>query len=108
MRPAVIFSFRNVHPVLTVRLFDTGYNRNTDALDAHSTAVVAVRTPTLRVLQVYGELEALRILTDRRKALTGSEPLFMPRVGVWTMVRFGDLPVWDHHRDRGAGAPHVA
>jgi transposase len=53
-----------------VRLFDTGHNRKTDARDAHSIAVVAVRTPTLRVLQVDGELEALRILTDRREALT--------------------------------------
>ena len=53
-----------------VRLFDTGHNRKTDALDAHSIAVVAVRTPTLRVLRVDGELEALRILTDRREALT--------------------------------------
>ena len=32
-----------------VRLFDTGHNRKTDAVDAHSIAVVAVRTPTLRV-----------------------------------------------------------
>jgi transposase len=53
-----------------VRLFDTGHNRKTDVLDAHSIAVVAVRTPTLRKLQVDGELEALRILTDRREALT--------------------------------------
>ena len=27
-----------------VRLFDTGHNRKTDALDAHSIAIVAVRT----------------------------------------------------------------
>jgi len=53
-----------------VRLFDTGHNRKTDALDAHSIAIVAVRTKTLRVLQVDGELEALRILADRREALT--------------------------------------
>jgi transposase len=53
-----------------VRLFDTGHNRKTDALDAHSIAVVAVRTPNLRVLRVDGELEALRMLTDRREALT--------------------------------------
>jgi len=32
--------------------------------------MVAVRTTTLRVLQVDGELEALRMLTDRREALT--------------------------------------
>ena len=53
-----------------VRLFDTGHNRKTDARDAHSIAIVAVRTTTLRVLQVDGELEALRMLTDRREALT--------------------------------------
>ena len=53
-----------------VRLFDTGHNRKTDALDAHSVAVVAVRTANLRVLKVDGELEALRMLTDRREALT--------------------------------------
>src|SRR5450756_2216279 len=34
-----------------VRLFDTGHNRKTDALDAHSIAIVAVRTKTLRVLR---------------------------------------------------------
>ena len=53
-----------------VRLFDTGHNRKTDALDAHSVAVVAVRTSDLRVLKVDGELEALRMLADRREALT--------------------------------------
>ena len=53
-----------------VRLFDTGHNRKTDALDAHSIAIVAVRTQGLRVLKVDGELEALRMLADRREALT--------------------------------------
>ena len=53
-----------------VRLFDTGHNRKTDARDAHSIAIVAVRTANLRVLKVDGELEALRMLTDRRDALT--------------------------------------
>ena len=52
-----------------VRLFDTGHNRKTDALDAHSIAIVAVRTPGLRVLRPDGELEALRMLTDRRDEL---------------------------------------
>jgi hypothetical protein len=45
-------------------------HRKTDAHDAHAVAVVAVRTKTLRVLQLDGELEALRMLTDRREALT--------------------------------------
>src|SRR6476619_154391 len=53
-----------------VRLFDTGHNRKTDALDAHSIAVVAVRTKTLRVLAADGELDALRMLSDRRDELT--------------------------------------
>ncbi len=53
-----------------VRLFDTGHNRKTDALDAHSIAIVAVRTQGLRVLKADGELEALRMLADRREALT--------------------------------------
>ncbi len=52
-----------------VRLFDTGHNRKTDALDAHSIAVVAVRTEGLRVVVEDGELEALRMLTDRRDEL---------------------------------------
>jgi transposase len=53
-----------------VRLFDTGHNRKTDALDAHSVAVFAVRTSNLRVLKIDGELEVLRMITDRREALT--------------------------------------
>ncbi len=53
-----------------VRLFDTGHNRKTDALDAHSIAVVAVRTNTLRVLRADGQLEALRMLSDRRDELS--------------------------------------
>jgi transposase len=32
-----------------VRLFDTGHNRKSDARDAHSIAIVAVRTKTLSV-----------------------------------------------------------
>jgi transposase len=52
-----------------IRLFDTGHNRKTDALDAHSIAIVAVRTPGLRVVTPDGELEVLRMLTDRRDEL---------------------------------------
>jgi transposase len=53
-----------------VRLFDTGHNRKTDARDAHSIAVVAVRAKDLRQLAADGELEALRILIDRRDELS--------------------------------------
>jgi len=52
------------------RLFDTGHNRKTDAHDAHAVAVVAVRTKALRVLSYDVELEALRMLADRREELT--------------------------------------
>ncbi|MFN8192355.1 MAG: transposase [Nocardioidaceae bacterium] len=52
------------------RLLDTGHNRKTDAHDAHAVAVVAVRTPTLRVLSYDAELEVLRMLVDRHEELT--------------------------------------
>ena len=52
-----------------VRLFDTGHNRKTDARDAHSIAMVALRTTGLRVLAPDEELEVLRMLTDRRDEL---------------------------------------
>jgi transposase len=52
------------------RLFDTGHNRKTDAHDAHAVAAVAVRTQGLRVLSYDVELEALRMLADRREELT--------------------------------------
>jgi transposase len=54
------------------RLFDTGHNRKTDAHDAHAVAAVAVRTEGLRVLSYDEELEALRMLADRREELTRS------------------------------------
>ena len=53
-----------------VRLFDTGHHRKNDARDAHSIAIVAVRTEGLRVLKADGELQVLRMLTDRREGLT--------------------------------------
>jgi transposase len=52
------------------RVLDTGHNRKTDALDAHSVAMVAVHTNTLRVLSADGELEALRMLADRYTELS--------------------------------------
>ena len=52
------------------RLLDTGHNRKTDVHDAHAVAVVAVRTQGLRVLTYDVELEALRMLADRREELT--------------------------------------
>jgi transposase len=52
------------------RELDTGHNRKTDTHDAHAVAVVAVRTSGLRVLSYDAELEALRLLADRRDELS--------------------------------------
>ncbi|GAA0314793.1 IS110 family transposase [Kineococcus aurantiacus] len=51
------------------RVFSTGQGRKTDATDAHSIAVVALRTPGLRAVTVDGEHVALRLLADRRDEL---------------------------------------
>ena len=62
------------------RMFDTGHNRNTDPHDAHAVAVVAVRTKGLRVLAYDEQLEALRLLVDRRAELTRSRIQCVNRV----------------------------
>jgi transposase len=58
------------------RLLDTGHGRKTDAHDAHSVAVAAVRAKNLRVLAPDGQLEALRMLVDHRDqlAISGWRP----------------------------------
>jgi transposase len=50
------------------RMLDTGHGRKTDAHDAHSVAVAAVRAKQLRVLALDPELETLRMV-DRREEL---------------------------------------
>jgi transposase len=52
------------------RLLDTGHGRKSDAHDAHSVAVAAVRAKDLRVLTVDPQLQVLRMLVERREALT--------------------------------------
>ncbi len=52
------------------QLLDTGHSRKTDAHDAHSVAVAAVRAKNLRVLAPDGQLEALRMLVDHRDQLS--------------------------------------
>jgi transposase len=51
------------------RMLDTGHGRKTDAHDAHSVAVAAVRAKQLRTLRLDPELETLRMLADRREEL---------------------------------------
>jgi transposase len=52
------------------RLLDTGHGRKTDAHEAQSVAVAAVRAKNLRVLGPDGQLEALRMLVDHREQLS--------------------------------------
>jgi transposase len=51
------------------RVFSTGQGRKTDPVDAHSVAVVALRTSDLRQVVVDDTTVALRLLVDRRDQL---------------------------------------
>ena len=51
------------------RMLETGHGRKTDAHDGHSVAVAAVRATPLRVLTFDPQVEALRMLADRREEL---------------------------------------
>ncbi|WP_338090771.1 IS110 family transposase [Planosporangium thailandense] len=51
------------------RVFATGQGRKTDPVDAHSVAVVALRTNGLRQVAVDDTTVALRLLVDRRDGL---------------------------------------
>ena len=55
-----------------VRVFDTGHGRKTDATDAHSIVMVALRTRGLRQLTVDEDLTVLRLLADRRDEVSRS------------------------------------
>jgi len=52
-----------------VRVFATGNGRKTDPVDAHSAAMVALRTPDLVRVQVDPDLVVLGLLVDRRDEL---------------------------------------
>ncbi|WP_406037430.1 IS110 family transposase [Micromonospora sp. NBC_00898] len=52
-----------------VRVFATGNGRKTDAVDAHSVAMVALRTPNLVRVQVDADLQVMGMLADRRDEL---------------------------------------
>ncbi|HWU31865.1 MAG TPA: IS110 family transposase [Marmoricola sp.] len=62
------------------RLLDTGHGRKTDAHDAHSVAVAAVRAKELRVLTPDGQLEALRMLVDHRDQLSNQRVATINRI----------------------------
>jgi transposase len=51
------------------RVFSTGQGRKTDPVDAHSVALVGLRTPGLRVIAADDATVAVRLLADRRDEL---------------------------------------
>jgi transposase len=52
-----------------VRVFATGNGRKSDPVDAHSVAMVALRTPNLVQVQVDADLVVMGMLADRRDEL---------------------------------------
>ena len=52
-----------------VRVFATGNGRKTDPVDAHSVALVALRTPNLVQVEVDPDLVVMGLLVDRRDEL---------------------------------------
>jgi transposase len=52
-----------------VRVFATGNGRKTDPVDAHSVAMVALRTPSLNRVVVEDDLVVMGMLADRRDEL---------------------------------------
>ena len=62
------------------RVFSTGQGRKTDATDAHSIAVVAAHTTTLRPVAREDELMALRLLADRREELANARTQAVSRL----------------------------
>ena len=62
------------------RVFATGQGRKTDATDAHSVAVVALRSTGLQVVAVDDETVALRLLADRRDELGAARTIAVNRL----------------------------
>jgi transposase len=60
-------------------VFSTGQGRKTDATDAHSVAVVALRTTGLQTVTVDDATVALRLLADRRDELGAARTLTVNR-----------------------------
>ena len=62
------------------RVFSTGQGRKTDATDAHSVAVVALRTRSLRQVRRDDRTVALRLLADRRDELGAARTVTINRL----------------------------
>jgi transposase len=62
------------------RVFSTGQGRKTDLVDAHSVALVGLRSTNLRVIEVDDATVALRLLIDRRDELGVSRTQTVNRI----------------------------
>jgi transposase len=62
------------------RVFSTGQGRKTDATDAHSVAVVALRTPQLAQVRPDEHQVVLRMLADRRDELGAARTATVSRL----------------------------
>lgn len=64
----------DVPPKLSTRarIFDAGHGRKNDPTDAHTVAVVALRTRNLRRAVVDDEMIAIRLMSERRSDLVQS------------------------------------
>ena len=62
------------------RVFSTGQGRKTDPVDAHSVALVGLRTHDLRVIEVDDATVALRLLIDGRDELGVSRTQTVNRI----------------------------
>jgi transposase len=67
-----------------VRVFATGNGRKTDPVDAHSVAMVALRTPNLVQVHVDPELVVVGMLVDRRDELGRARTQDKPHPGPTT------------------------
>ena len=76
------------------RVFDTGQGRKTDATDAHSIALVALRDKGLREVRVDEDLAVLRLLCDRRDELSQAHAQGLNRAHrLFTELLPGGAPV---------------
>ena len=76
------------------RVFDTGQGRKTDATDAHSIVLVALRDRSLREVGVDEDLAVLRLLCDRRDELSQAHAQGLNRAHrLFTELLPGGAPV---------------
>jgi transposase len=85
---------------LRARLLSTGRSNNNDPNDAHSVAVAALRSRTLRRVEAVGHSEVLRLLAKRNTDIGNHQE-------VTVLGSVGTGRPWDDHGRRRRGADAV-